>query len=44
MHKKTNAEATVATKFNQGTMKGTGCYRSFLEFSLVTFFFSKKRK
>jgi hypothetical protein len=42
--RKTNAEATVALKLNQGAMKGTGCYRSFLKFSLVTFFFSRKRK
>jgi hypothetical protein len=25
-------------------MKGTGCYRSFLEFSLVPFFVSRQRK
>jgi hypothetical protein len=41
---KTFVEATVVQKFNQGTTKGTGRYRSFLELSLVTFFFSRKRK
>ena len=32
----------VVQKLNQRPMKETGCYRFFLEFSLVTFFFSKK--
>ncbi|MCW3108019.1 MAG: hypothetical protein JWQ09_2525 [Segetibacter sp.] len=41
---KKNAEATVARQHNQGVMKGTRCYRSFLEFSLVTFFVSRQRK
>jgi len=41
---KTKAEITVVQKLNQGTMKGTGCHRSFLDFSLVTFFVSKQRK
>ena len=30
-NRQTNVEATVAQKSNQGTAKGTGCYRSFLE-------------
>jgi len=42
--KRTNVEATVALKLNQGVMKGTGCNRSFLDFSLVTFFSSRIRK
>jgi len=38
---KTNAEATVVLKFNQGTKKGTGCYRSFLCFG---YFLLRKKK
>jgi hypothetical protein len=29
---KTNAEATVAVQFNQGTTKGIGCFNPFLVF------------
>jgi len=39
-----NAEATVLQKLNQRTKKGTGCYRSFLDFSLVTFLCIKAKK
>jgi hypothetical protein len=33
-----NDEVTVALQLNQGSTKGTGCHRSFLNFSLVTLF------
>ncbi|MDB5250526.1 MAG: hypothetical protein JWQ40_4920 [Segetibacter sp.] len=39
---KNHAEATVALPLNQGTMKGMGCNRFFLDFSLVTFLFQDK--
>lgn len=32
---KTTAEVTAVTKLHQGTKKGTGCYRLFLDFSLA---------
>ena len=41
---KTIAEVTAVTKLHQGTKKGTGCYRSFLDFPLVTFFSARKKK
>ena len=41
INRTTNAEATVVPQLNQGRVKGTGCYRSFLDFSLVTFFLSR---
>jgi hypothetical protein len=39
---KTNAEATVAVQFNQGTTKGMGCFIPFVV-PWVTFFSSKQR-
>jgi len=41
---KTQAEATVVQKPNQGTMQGMGCYHSLLEFSLFLSFFQEKER
>jgi hypothetical protein len=41
---KTNAEATVVIKLNQGTMKGTGCFVPFLNFLWLLSLFQDKER